>query len=244
MLDRRDDLSAAVTQRQIDALCQSRPRCFPNHDPVHDRFDSVRRADVQGLHLIQFHDDAVDPRTHIACLADQFKNVETVALSFPHDRCQEHHARPFRIGTQRVEDLLRKLWADRTETFRTDCFTETGIEKTQIIVDLRHGRDGTARITDPRVLVDGNGRLKSFDPVHIRAFHLMKKLTGIYGKAFDVLPLTFCVQRVERQRTLPRTARSRDDDEPVSRNIDTDVLQIVHSSANDLDPLFLMLNAN
>ena len=64
-------------------------------------------------------------------------------------------------------------------------------------------------------------------------------ITGVSGSgksslAFDTL-LPFGQQRVEGQRTFTRTAHARDHDEPVPRNIDIDILQVVRAGPANLD---------
>jgi hypothetical protein len=50
-----------------------------------------------------------------------------------------------------------------------------------------------------------------------------------------VLPLPLRQQRIERQRALPRPADARNHNEPVPRDVDIDILQIVSPRATDLD---------
>src|SRR5437660_322207 len=63
----------------------------------------------------------------------------------------------------------------------------------------------------------------------------MQELPSVGREAFDILPLPFGEQRIERERTLARTARTRDDDQAVARDVEIDVLQVVDAGPADAD---------
>lgn len=57
--------------------------------------------------------------------------------------------------------------------------------------------------------------------------HDAKELAGVGGERFDVPPLPFGVQRVERKSRFPRVRDARDDDKLVPGNRDADIFEIV-----------------
>ncbi len=86
-------------------------------------------------------------------------------------------------------------------------------------------------------LIDGDRRLEAFDQIDVRPFELMEKLPGVNREAFDILPLPFGVQRIEGQRTLAGAARTGQHHQAVARNIDVEILQIMHPCPADADAL-------
>ena len=59
----------------------------------------------------------------------------------------------------------------------------------------------------------------------------MQELPGVDRETFDVLPLPFGKERVERERALARAARPGDDDQAVAGDVEIDVLQVVDAGA-------------
>ena len=108
-------------------------------------------------------------------------------------------------------------------------------ENFHVVADLGHRADGAARGADGVALFDGDGWRDAFDAVHLRLVHAIKELPRVGREGFDVTPLAFGVKRVERERTFARTAQASDDDEPVQRQIEIKVLEIVmpHSAQAD-----------
>ncbi len=65
------------------------------------------------------------------------------------------------------------------------------------------------------------------DEVDVGLVHLAQELAGVRGEGLDVAPLALGVDRVEGERGLARARQAREDDEPVARQIDADVLEVV-----------------
>ena len=78
--------------------------------------------------------------------------------------------------------------------------------------------------------------LKPLDALDVRLVHLLEKLPGIGGEAFDVTPLPLGIDGVEGQGTLAGTGDPGDHHQLVARNLDVDVLQVVLAGTfyNDL----------
>ncbi len=82
-----------------------------------------------------------------------------------------------------------------------------GHKQSQVVVDLRHGGNGAARVLIAGTLIDANGRLQAFDQVNIGTFELMQELPRVDREAFDVLPLPFGEQGVEGGKARLPTVR-------------------------------------
>ena len=102
-------------------------------------------------------------------------------------------------------------------------------------MDFRDRPHGAPRVSGAGPLVDAQRRLQSLDQVNVGPFQLVQELPGVDRQALDVLPLAFGVQRVECQTALARTAGPRDHDQPVARNVQVHVLQVMHSGAANTD---------
>ena len=103
----------------------------------------------------------------------------------------------------------------------------------QVIVNFRGGGDSGARVPRGVFLPDGDGRRNSRDFVHIRLFHALEELARIGGEGFHIAPLAFGVHGVKRQRRFARPADAGDHGQGIMRNLDRDVLQVVHTGAPD-----------
>lgn len=110
-----------------------------------------------------------------------------------------------------------------------------GVEQSQVVVDFRDCRNGTSSPRHPRLLINGQGGREAIHRIDIRTRNLVEKLSRVGGQAVDVLPLTLCVKRVKRERTLPGPGHPRDDGEGITRDIDIDVLKIVDTGAPNAD---------
>src|SRR4030095_14773230 len=108
-------------------------------------------------------------------------------------------------------------------------------EQSQVVVDFRGGGHRGTGIHPGTSLFDGDGGGETLDVIDIGLFHLVEKLSGVVGDAFDVLSLAFGVNRVEGQGGFARTAQTRDDHEFVARNLERQVFQVMLSRAADLD---------
>lgn len=108
-------------------------------------------------------------------------------------------------------------------------------EDFHVVANLGHRADGAARGADGVALLDGDGGRDAFDAVHLRLVHAIKELPRVGREGFDVAPLPLGVKRVEGEGTFARTAQARDDDEPVQRQIEIKVLEVVVPHAAQAD---------
>jgi hypothetical protein len=69
--------------------------------------------------------------------------------------------------------------------------------------------------------------------VDIRFFHQLQKLACIGRERFDVAPLSFRVQRVERSEDLPEPDKPVIDHEAVAREVEIYIFEIVRARTAD-----------
>ncbi len=82
---------------------------------------------------------------------------------------------------------------------------------------------------------DGDGRRDAVDPVGVRLVQLLEELAGIRRERLDVSALPFGVERVERQRALPRPADPGDGDQPIERQVEIHPLEVMGPHAAQAD---------
>ena len=134
----------------------------------------------------------------------------------------------------------------RASTWSTICWTRLALDgvavgavrdadpreqQPQVVVDLGDRADRRARVARRALLVDRDRRGEPVDLVDVGLLHLPEELPGVGAQALDVAPLALGVDGVEGEAALARAAEPGDDDEPVARERDVDVLEVVFARA-------------
>lgn len=115
-----------------------------------------------------------------------------------------------------------------------------GPNRLHVVGDFSHRPHRRAGGFDGVTLLDRDGRGDAFDFVDFGFIHAVKKLPRIRGKGFDIAALAFRVERIESERRFARAAQSRDDDEPVFRQIEIEPFEIVVPNALKTDKLIFL----
>ena len=84
-------------------------------------------------------------------------------------------------------------------------------------------------------LFDRDGRWQPFDRLEIGLAHLIEELSGVGRQGLHVLALALREDRVEGERALARTRHAGHHHQPVSRELEIDVLQVVLPGSADAD---------
>ena len=106
-----------------------------------------------------------------------------------------------------------------------------GVEQPEVVVDLGDRADGRPRVARGGLLVDRDRRRQPLDEVDVGLVHLPEELACVGRQRLDVAALALGVDRVERQRGLAGARQPGEDDQPVARQLDRDVLQVVLTGA-------------
>ena len=109
------------------------------------------------------------------------------------------------------------------------------IQHPQVIVDLRHRADRRAGVLAGGLLRDRDRRAQPGDQIDVGLGHLAEELAGEARQALHVPPLPLGIEGVEGQRTLPRPADPGEADQPVPRQDEADVPQVMLAGALDED---------
>ena len=107
-------------------------------------------------------------------------------------------------------------------------------EQAQVVIDLGHGADGRSRVARCALLVDRDRRRQAVNLVDVRLLHLAQELARVGAERLDIAALALGIDRVEGEAALAAAAQPGDDDEPVTRKLNSDVLEVVLAgAAND-----------
>ena len=202
-----------------------------DHDPIDHRFDAMVLARAQLGRIVDVDHFAIDASPEESGLADRGKHLLMLPFPAAHQRGQDHHLRARRQCRHFFQYLLGRLLLNRRAALVALGRAQPGHQQPQMVVDFRDRGDGAARILAAGPLVDRHRRLQALDQIDVGPLQLMQKLPGVDRQAFDILPLAFGIQRVERQRAFARTAGAGDDDQPIAGNVEIDVLQIMDPRA-------------
>ena len=230
-----DHQPAAPLEGQLDRIGQPRADRGRRHEAVDDHFDGVVALTVQHRRLVQHHLFAVHAESGKP-LAPQFVEELLLRPLAPAD----HRGHQGQLGARRarkqlVDDLLGVLPLDGPPARRAVGPRDVAVEQAQVVVDLGRRRDDRAGIAARGPLLDRDRRREPLDVVDLGLLQLAEELAGIGREALDIAPLPLGIERVEGQRRLARAAQAGDDRQPVPRDADVDVLEIVLARALDQD---------
>jgi hypothetical protein len=224
-----------VTQSGLEGLGQALARIGAHAQPIDDHVDRVLDVLGEARRGVEVVDLCVDAHAREALRAQLLQKIRLLALA-PRDHGREDHE-PAVLGqggdlVDHLRDALRLqremvLWAVRRAGAR--------VEKPQIVVDLGHGADRRARVVARRLLLDRDRGRQALDQVHLGLRHELEELPRVRRERLDVAPLALGVQRVESERAFARTRKSRDHHEPVARQLEAEILQVVGAGSADPD---------
>ena len=232
-----DDDVLGQVQGDVDRFGQPALDAAADDQAIDDDFDRVIAAAIQLDVLFERAELTVDARFHVAPRALRRQLFLELALASAHDRREDVDALVLRVEHHHVDDALERLAGDFLAAVRTVRDADVGEEEPQVVVDLRHRTHRRTRIRAGGLLFDGDGRRETFDQVDVRLLHLLEELARVRGQRLDIPTLSFGVDRVERQRRLAGAGQAGDDHQLVARDVDVDILQVVHASTAYSNPL-------
>ena len=204
-------------------------------DAVDDDVDVVLLGLLQLRHVAGVDRAAVDAKAHVALRLHLLEQLDELALAIADDRRQDHQSGLRREGERRVDHLADALRLQREAVVRAVRRAGASEQQAQVVVDLGHRADGRARVVRGRLLLDRDRRRQALDDVDVGLVHQLQELARVRRQALDVAALAFRVERVEGQARLARSREAGDDDEPVPRDVEVDVLEVVRARAADAD---------
>ena len=231
--------ATARPSASLSALLQRirQPRCDvgAHHEAVDHDVDVVGEFLVERRHLGDLVELAVDLDALVALLHELGEFLAVLALAPAHDRRQQIEPRALGQRQDAVDHLRDGLALDRQAGRRRIGHADARPQQPHVVVDLGDGADGRARIARGGLLLDRDGRRQAVDLVDVRLLHHLQELARIGRERLDIAALALGVDGVERERGFAGTRQPGEHHQPVARNVDVDVLEIVLARAADRD---------
>ena len=203
---------------------------------VDDDLDRVALVLVERSRLGEVHRLAVDPDADEALATGALEDPVALGLAVLDERSEDDEAGAFRERQDLVDDLLDRLALDLVAVGAVRM-ADPREQQAQVVVDLGDRADRRARVARGALLVDRDGRRQPVDRVDVGLLHLAEELPGVRAQALDVAALALGVDRVEGKARLATPGQAGDDDEPVAREGDRDVLEVVFAGTANEDPV-------
>ena len=184
-------------------------------------------APVQQGRVGEVDQFSIHARAHEAFAQRALEQVAELPLPSPYERRADLDAGAGGPAEDLLGDLRGRLRAHGAAARGTVGGAGAGPQEAEVVVDLGDGADGGARVAAGRALLDGDGGRESLDDVDVGLLHDAEELPGVGGERFDVAALPLGVDGVEGERGLAGAGEPRDDDEPVARQLDVDVAEVV-----------------
>ncbi len=218
-----DDKAARKPGGRFDRIRQAGADVRMDHETVHHDFDRMFFVLFQLDGLRQIVDVPIYAHPHEPALAGGVELLGVLALARPHHRGKDLDFAVFGQGEHPVHDLVDRLLLDFAPADRAVRNPDPRVKQAQVIINFRDRPDRGTRIFRRRLLIDGNGRGKPLDIIHIRLFHLAQKLPRIGGKGFHIAAAPLRVNGVERKRGLSRAGKPRQNHQFIARYFNVDI---------------------
>ena len=147
---------------------------------------------------------------------------------------REHHVQPRRREDLRARALDR-VAADFAAALRTHRAPDRRKQQPQIVADFRDGADRRSRILDCVLLAQRERRRYLRNRIDVRPLHPLEEQPRVSRQALHVAPLTLGINGVEHQARFARSRHSRHDGQPLARNFERNISQVVSARAPDTD---------
>ena len=178
---------------------------------VDDHLDVVVLVAVNLQPGHRLADFAIDADVEVALAAHLLEQLAVVALSAAHQRSEYHHRPPLVLTKDKLDDFLLGVLHHTLAGLVGIGVGSTGIEQTEVVIDLGGRTDGGTGIFVCRFLFDGDDGAETGDLIDIGPPESAEEVAGIGREGLDVAALAFGEEGVESQRRLARAAQPRDD---------------------------------
>ena len=231
-----DDVVGEV-ERHLDRLGQPPLDAAADDQPIDDHLDRVVPPAIELDVLVERPELSVDPRLREPARAQAGQLLLELALAAAHDRREHVDARVLRVEHHHVDDALERLAGDLLAAVRAVRHADAREQQPQVVVDLGDRADRRTGVGSGRLLLDRNGRRQPVDQIDVGLLHLLEELARVGRQRLDVAALPLGVDRVEGERRLARARQAGDHDQAVARDVDVDVLEVVHAGAAHRNPV-------
>ena len=155
-------------------------RIRPDHNTVHHDFNGVLEGLAQlNLFPIELAHFSVYTNARKAFSPEIFKQLGILTLATQNNGSKHESTASLSGLEDLVGNLVSSLTLNHTTALRTMRNADTGIQKTQVIIDFRNGSNGRTGISTGGLLIDGNRRRKAVNGIKVGLIHLTQKLASI-----------------------------------------------------------------
>ena len=229
--------AAGDAQGGLKRFRQALRHVWLDAEAVDHGLDGVLALGIELRRVVELDNAPIDAHAHEALAGKLDQRCGVLALAIADDRREQRHRGVFRQPQHLVHHLADGLRGEVDAVIRAARHAGTREQQAQVVVDLGDRADGRSRIVRRRLLLDRDRRREAFDGIDVRLVHHGEELARIRGKRFHVAPLPLGIQGVERQRGFARAGKAGEHDQPVPRQIEIDVLEIVSARPADADIL-------
>ena len=222
-------------ERLFERIRQPRGNIRPHHQAIHHDVDVVGEFLVECRHVGDLVEIAVDFDALKTLAHELGEFLAVLALPAAHHGREQIKPRAFRQRHDAIDHLRDGLALDRQPGRRRIGHADAGPQKPHVIVDLGDRADGRARIARGSFLLDGDGRRQAVDLIDVRLLHHFQELARVSRQAFDVAALALGINGVEGERGFAGAGQAGEHHQPVARNIEVDVFEIVLAGAANGD---------
>ena len=187
-------------ERHLDRFAEARTVVLAHLHAVDEALYRVAALFVELYRLFEPVERAVDARAHVALLVQLQQQVLVFALLRLDDRRVYLERLSVIFFENEVYYLVDTVAVHLASAFRTVRRPRAPEEQTQIVVYLRDGADGRARVVARALLFYRDGRREARYVVYVRLVRHSEELARIRRKRLDVAALSLGVNRVEGER--------------------------------------------
>ena len=185
--------------------------------------------------LVQLIQVAVGPDADVAGALGVLEHLGVLALLAPDDGGHDLDAGALGQGQHLVDDLVDGLLFDLLAALGAVRRAHPGPQQAEVVVNFCHRAHGGTGVFRRGFLVDGDGRGKALDIVHVGLVHLAQEHPGVGGQGLHIAALALGVDGVEGQGGLAGAREARHHHQLVPGDGDVDILQIIGAGAFDDD---------
>jgi hypothetical protein len=222
-------------ERRLQRIRKAGREVAAHHYAVHHHVDVVLELFVECRRVRDLVEFAVDLHPLEAALHIVGELLAVLALAPAHHRREQIEPRALRQRHHPIDHLRHGLAFDRQTGGRRIGHAHARPKEPHIIVDLGDGADRRSRITRGRLLLDRDGGREAVDLVDVRLLHHLQKLASIGRERLHVAALALRVDGVEGERGFARAREPGEHHQPIARDFEIDILEIVLARAADRD---------
>jgi hypothetical protein len=231
----RRDGASAEAQRELHGVEGAGAGGGAHGDAVHHHVDVVRARGGEGRELVEGHDLAVDAHAHEAVALQPLQRPGEVTRVRAPPRREDHHPRALGEGHDLVDDLGRRARLDGRPAAGARHLADAREEQPEVVVDLGERADRAAGGAPHGALRHRDGRREPVDEVDVGAGRAAQGSARRDAEGFDVAPPPLGEEGVEREGALAAPRGAGDHHQGVAREVEVDVLEVVHTRAAHAD---------